>query len=631
LSVREERGAWLSAEKLENGGTSRFSMAYSSLRECVLDLERHGHLVRIAAPVDPYLELAEIQRRAYLQKAPALLFERVKGSPFPALANLFGTIDRARFVFRQTLEAVRQAVCLKANPADFLKAPHRFWKAPWAGLHALPVPSFGEVPVLYGRTTLDQLPQLTSWPMDGGPYITLPQVYTEDPDRPGILHSNVGMYRVQLGGNEFAPNGEVGLHYQIHRGIGVHHSRAVRRGQRLKVSIFVGGPPAHTLGAVMPLPEGFPEVVFNGMLAGRGFRYARVNGHLVSSDADFCLVGSIDPSAVKPEGPFGDHLGYYSLRHDFPVMRVEAVYHRKDAVWPLTVVGRPPQEDTTFGELIHEIAAPMVPVSVPGLVSMHAVDAAGVHPLLLAVGHERYVPYAPERRPQELLTVANAVLGFGQASLAKYLFIAAYEDEPNLDVHDIRAFFRHMLERLDFRRDLHFQTRTTMDTLDYSGTAVNEGSKLVLAAAGPKRRELRTTLPLGFELPDGFSEPRFCMEGVLAVRALGGSSAAEFCERSVGSQFEGVALVLLVDDSEFASRSLNNWLWVTFTRSNPSHDVEGFGSSVEHKHWGCVGPLVIDARRKPHHAPPLVEDPEVTRRVDALVAKGGPLHGILKA
>jgi 4-hydroxy-3-polyprenylbenzoate decarboxylase len=313
-------------------------------------------------------------------------------------------------------------------------------------------------------------------------------------------------------------------------------------------------------------------------------------------------------------------------------MEVEAVYHRRDAVWPLTVVGRPPQEDTTFGELIHEIAAPMVPVSVPGLVSMHAVDAAGVHPLLLAVGHERYVPYARERRPQEILTVANAVLGFGQASLAKYLFIAAYEDDPALDLHDIRSFFRHVLERIDFARDLHFQTRTTMDTLDYSGTGLNEGSKVVIAAAGAKRRSLATELPAGFRLPEGFSEPRFCMEGVLAVKVAGGMSpgASGFCLGMVDVPTGGLALVLLVDDSEFAARTLNNWLWVAFTRSNPSHDVDGIGSFVEHKHWGCIGPLVIDARTKPHHAPPLVEDPEITRRVDALMARGGALHGILR-
>jgi 4-hydroxy-3-polyprenylbenzoate decarboxylase len=365
------------------------------------------------------------------------------------------------------------------------------------------------------------------------------------------------------------------------------------------------------------------------MLAGRNFRYARANGHLVSADADFCIVGTVDPVAVKPEGPFGDHLGYYSLRHEFPVLEVEAVYHRRDAIWPLTVVGRPPQEDTTFGALIHELAQPMVPVSVPGLVSMHAVDAAGVHPLLLAVGHERYVPYARERVPQEILTVANAVLGFGQASLAKYLWIAAEEDAPGLDPHDVRAFFRHMLERVDFSRDLHFQTRTTMDTLDYSGTGMNEGSKLVVAAAGTARRRLGTQLPTGFRLPLGYSEPRFCMEGVLAVRVGVGGSGEQFCGEMEGVDLEGIALVLLVDDSEFAARAMENWLWVVFTRSNPSHDVYGVYSFTQNKHWGCRGPLVIDARIKAHHAPPLVEDPEVTKRVDALCARGGPLYEVL--
>ena len=232
----------------------------------------------------------------------------------------------------------------------------------------------------------------------------------------------------------------------------------------------------------MPLPEGLSELLFAGMLAGRRFRYAMLDGYLISADADFCITGTVT-TATKPEGPFGDHLGYYSLAHNFPVMTVDRVYHRNNAVWPFTVVGRPPQEDTSFGALIHGITAPMVPVSLPGVKALHAVDEAGVHPLLLCIGHERYVPY-DQRQPMELLTQANAVLGFNQCSLAKYLLIAAAEDNPDLDVNDLEAFFQHLLERLDLSRDLHFHTNVTMDTLDYSGPSLNRGSKLVMAAAG---------------------------------------------------------------------------------------------------------------------------------------------------
>jgi 4-hydroxy-3-polyprenylbenzoate decarboxylase len=354
------------------------------------------------------------------------------------------------------------------------------------------------------------------------------------------------------------------------------------------------------------------------------------------AEADFCIVGTVDPDRQLPEGPFGDHLGYYSLTHDFPVLNVERVYHREGAVWPFTVVGRPPQEDTCFGRIIHELTGPIIPTVVPGVHAVHAVDAAGVHPLLLAIGSERYVPYAQQRRPQELLTCANAILGQGQLSLAKYLLIVAKEDDPGLDIHDIPAFLRHLLERVDWQTDLHFQTCTTIDTLDYSGSGLNEGSKLVIAAAGPRRRVLPVELPGNLHLPDGFGEPRVVLPGVLAVEAgpypkgQEGTAVERFCLAFQPADMPSAfPLIVLVDDSAFAARTLNNFLWVTFTRSNPAADVHGVGAFTRQKHWGCDGPLVIDARIKPHHAPPLEEDPQVAKRVDALGAPGGPLHGII--
>jgi len=290
-----------------------------------------------------------------------------------------------------------------------------------------------------------------------------------------------------------------------------------------------------------------------------------------------------------------------------------------------------------FGELIHEIAAPMAGASVPGLHALHAVDAAGVHPLLLAQGSERYVPYA-ERRPQELLTIANALLGFGQASLAKYLFIIAREDNPELDIHDIAAFFRHLLERLDPARDLHFQTRVTMDTLDYTGYGFNEGSKVVFAAAGKKIRALSRKIPGTLRLPPGFRDPGVALPGAMTLSApdYGDEKKAERDIRRLltnlsgqKKSLQGFPLIVLTEDSEFAARTLNNFLWVTFTRSDPARDVRGAGESIHNKHWSCEGPIVIDARRKPFHAPPLEDDPKVLRRVQELGAAGGSLHGIL--
>lgn len=600
-------------------------MGYRNLRECLADLERTGQLVRIESEVDPNLEAAEIQRRVYVVGGPALLFTRVKGTPFPMASNLFGTLDRARFLFHDSLEAVRRLVELKADPGRALRQLWRYRGLPFL-LNRMRPKFVRRGPILARTCTLGQLPALKCWPLDGGPFITLPQVYTEHPDHPGWMKSNLGMYRVQLSGNEYAPGLEVGLHYQIHRGIGVHHAAAISQGEPLRVAVIVGGPPALALAAVMPLPEGLPEVAFAGVLGGRRLTMVRDGAFAFPAEADFVLLGRIDRTLTKPEGPFGDHLGYYSLAHPFPVMRVEKVYHRADAVWPFTVVGRPPQEDTTFGQLIHELTGPAIPALIPGLHAVHAVDAAGVHPLLLAIGSERYVPYAGRRTPQELLTTASAILGQGQLSLAKYLFICAKEDDPDLDIHDIPAFFRHVLERADWTTDLHFHTRTTIDTLDYSaGMGLNAGSKLVVAVAGPKRRELGTSVPSDLKLPGGFSEPRIAMPGIIVLQGA----------RSVSDGWESVAdasgslgsfpLIVVVDDAEFAARTLNNFLWVTFTRSDPANDVRGVGSFVDRKHWGCRGPLVIDARLKPHMPPPLESDPAVARRVDSLFAQNGPL------
>ena len=609
-------------------------MRYKSLKQCVDDLDRNDHLIRIEQEVDPHLEMAEIHRRVFQANGPAIYYANVKDSPFPAVSNLFGTLDRSRFLFRSTLRWVQRLIEAKADPVAFLRAPWRALGIASIAFHTLPK-KVRSGAVLRYSTSIDQLPQIQCWPDDGGPFVLLPQVYTEDPDRPGVMNANLGMYRIQLSGNEYIQNEEIGLHYQIRRDIGIHHANALRRGEPLRVSIFIGGPPAHTFSAVMPLPEGLSELIFAGGLAGRRFRYARRNAHVISTEADFVITGVVHPGETKPEGPFGDHLGYYSLAHDFPVLHVENVWHRKDAVYPFTVVGRPPQEDTAFGLLIHEITGPMVPVEIPGLKSINAVDAAGVHPLLIAIGSERYVPYR-ERQPQEILTLANALLGFGACSLAKYLFICAGEDNPHLNTRDIGSFFIHVLERVDWRRDLHFQTRTTMDTLDYSGTGFNEGSKVVVAAAGAKRRDLWREIPGGLALPDGFKNPAIALPGIAAIEGpdfkdadQGDKDVARLAETLASQSLDGLPLILIVNDSAFSSRTLNNFLWVTFTRSNPSHDIYGVDSFIEHKHWGCNGSLIIDARHKPHHAPPLVEDPRITKRIEALGASGGPLHGII--
>lgn len=613
-------------------------MGYKSLAECVYDLERHGHLIRVKEEVDPYLEMAAIHLRVYEKQGPAILFEHVKGSKFPAVSNLFGTLERSRFMFRDTIDKMKMMVDLKMDPMRALKNPWKYAGVSLNALSALPMKvGRRKAPVLHEQTTLKSLPQIVNWPMDGGPFITMPQVYTEDMSKPGIMQANLGMYRIQLAGNDYIADEEVGLHYQLHRGIGVHQTKANEQGRPLKVSIFVGGPPAHPLAAVMPLPEGLSEMIFAGALGNRRFRYFYdEEGFCISADADFVITGTVHPHENKPEGPFGDHIGYYSLAHPFPLMKVHKVYHRRDAIWSFTVVGRPPQEDTSFGELIHEISGPAIPKEIHGLHAVHAVDAAGVHPLLFAIGSERYTPYLKLKRPQEILTIANQVLGKNQLSLAKYLFITAYEDNPGLDIHNIASFFTHVLERIDTRRDLHFHTKTTIDTLDYTGEDLNAGSKVVFAAAGEKIRVLWNDLPSNLEMPRPFHHKKLVMPGILAVEGPAFSSydntqrlMLDYLKELERIDLKGIAMMVLCDDAGFAAENLHNFVWITFTRSNPSHDIYGVGAFTEYKHWGCTGPVIIDARTKPHHAPPLVKDPKIEKKVDAMGRQGGALHGII--
>jgi 4-hydroxy-3-polyprenylbenzoate decarboxylase len=597
-------------------------MAYTSLEECLLDLEKNGQLIRIKEEVDPHLEMAAIHLRIHEAGGKAILFEKVKGSKYRAVSNIFGTLERSEFIFRNTLGHVRNLIELKNNPIEAIKKPFKNIATLVAGFKALPLKNAINKPVLFEEIRIEDIPQIVHWPMDGGAYVTLPQVYTEDIDKPGIMNGNMGMYRIQLSGNDYVLNEEIGLHYQLHRGIGVHQTKANKKGQPLKVSIFVGGPPAHSVAAVMPLPEGLGEATFAGALGGRRFRYTYKDGFCISTDADFVITGTVEPLQNKPEGPFGDHLGYYSLKHDFPVMKVHKVYARKNAIWPFTVVGRPPQEDTSFGQLIHSITGSALQNEIPGLKEVNAVDAAGVHPLLLAIGSERYTPYTPATQPAEILTIANHILGTGQLSLAKFLFITA-DAENKIDTHDIERYFSHLLERINLQRDIHFYTNTTIDTLDYSGTSINSGSKVVFASNGIVKRLLGKIVP-------GFLNKYNCkliMPGILSMQLTPFTTYAAAHEelavlidtlKTHTEELDVFPIIILSDDAGFAAEKLNNFLWVAFTRTNPSHDIYGINSFTENKHWGCTS-VIFDARIKPHHAPPLILDEKVESRVDAIL------------
>ncbi|MCF0215080.1 MAG: UbiD family decarboxylase [Fibrobacteraceae bacterium] len=592
---------------------------YTSLKQALLDLEKNGMLKRVYQEVDPNLEMAAIAQAAYAAQGPALLFEKVKGSRFSAVCNLFGTEKRTQFLFRHTIESTKTAVQFKSNPIDFFKTPSpaKMIQAAKAGISSLPKRVSAHHMKHFQECALSDLPQIKCWPMDGGAFLTLPQVASRPSENSSIMATNVGMYRIQISGNDYILNKECGLHYQIKRDIARHHQKALEENRPLKVSIFLGGPPAHTMAAIMPMPENLSELIFAGMLSGRRFRYFIHNGYIVSADADFCILGEV-AKGLKPEGPFGDHVGYYSGCHDFPYLKVYKVLCKKDAIYPFTVVGRPPQEDTSFGQFIHQITKPMVPASLPGVCAVHAVDAAGVHPLCLALGSESFKPFDKDREPMELLKTANALLGFNQVSLTKYLMIAAKEDAPNLDVNHVGAFFAHMLERIHFNRDLHFQTSTTVDTLDYTGSSLNHGSKLVLVAAGSPCRTLRNNADdlLSLNLPKGFDGVKVVMEGILAIQGAGlvQNLAIALENWEYRENYPWISIVDKLNDI----KNFDDFLWITFTRSDPAKDVSGVSPQFCHKHFTIASPMIVDARIKPHHQKPLERPLDVEKRAQQI-------------
>lgn len=584
-----------------------------SLHQSIIDdLRARGDLKIISEEVDPHLQMPDLHLIEFEKKGSALLFQKVKGTKYACSSNLFGDINRSKAYFGKALARMQTLVQLKLDPLSFLKSPWKLVSLIPSFWHALPKKvSFNSS--AWEKVKISDLPLIHHWPQDGGAFITLPQVYTEDPEKPGVMNANLGMYRIQLTGNDYIQDQEIGLHYQLHRGIGVHQTKWNALGKPMKVSIFVGGHPAHTFAAVMPLPEGISELTMAGILAQRRFRYSIKDDYVISEDADFVITGEVYPGETKPEGPFGDHLGYYSLKHPFPVLKVHQVWAKKEGIWPFTVVGRPPQEDTQFGALVHLVAGKALPNEIPGLCEVNAVDEAGVHPLLLAIGKERYTPYQEINRPQELLTIGNHILGKGQLSLAKYLWIANQQDNPHLSTHQMEAFFIHMLERVSWARDVHFYTQTTIDTLDYSGDELNGGSKVLIAAVGGVRRALsvdcslyRTMIPsacvvmkgvlaVPFEEFTNYQQEQIKVEAFLA-------SLKGIHEQGFSDAFP---LLVLCDDASFVAQHISNFLWVAFTRSDPAKDIYGIASFTKHKHWGCNGALVIDARLKPHLAPVL--------------------------
>ena len=560
-------------------------MSFPDLRAFLDQLRRDGDLAVVEATVDARLEAAEIHRRVIAANGPALLFTHVQGSDVPLVTNLFGTRRRAELAFgARPLELVRRIAALAR---DILPpTAGKLWGARDVLRDALRIGtrrrSSGPVTEVVTRDVrLDRLPVITCWPEDGGPFVTLPLVYTEHPEGHG---SNLGMYRLQVHDAR-----TTGMHCQIGKGGGFHHAVAEARGEALPATVFLGGPPALILAAIAPLPENVPELMLASLLAGRKLPLVPGPGaHRLVADAEIALVGRVPAGVRRPEGPFGDHYGYYSLRHDYPVFEVEWMARRRDAIYPATVVGKPRQEDFFIGDLLQELLSPLFPLVMPGVRDLWSYGETGYHSLAATVVRERYA--------REAMGSALRILGEGQLSLTKFLLVT---DQP-VDLRDFPATLEHLLARTHPQTDLYVLGNTSMDTLDYTGPAVNRGSKGIWLGLGPAVRELPREFRPAVPPPSGVTDVRVFCGGCLVVGGPSFASDPGAAQRIAShAAFAGWPLLVLTDEPARAARSSMNFLWTTFTRFEPAADVHASSQRIVRNHLAYEPPILIDARLKP--------------------------------
>lgn len=571
-------------------------------------LKQENELLEITEEIDPYLELAEIQRRVVNQKGKAVLFQKVKGTSFPVATNLYGSQKRIDLAFGKKPETFIQNAVQTAQ--DFF--PPNFKKIWQAKDLISPLLNVGRKKVINGNilknqhspAKLNQLPQLHCWPEDGGAFITLPLVYTESPISG---KSNLGMYRIQL----FNEN-QCGMHIQIHRGGGFHYFEAEQKSQSLPVHIYIGGPPALTIAAILPLPEDVPEVLFASLLLGEKLKYVErkdLSSLPILADADFCLIGDIPPFERKPEGPFGDHYGYYSLQHDYPFVNVKHLLYQNDAIYPATVVGRPPQEDHYIACYLQDLLKPFIHMVMPQVKEVWAYEESGVHSLAGAIVKDRY--------PREALTTAMRILGEGQLSLSKVLMVT----DQDCDVRNFREFFEVLLERIDFEQDIFILSNISQDTLDYTGPKVNEGSKAIFLGLGDEKRQLPEHFSGEFQ-NSVFTHAQVFCPGALAVEGpayQNNDGVAELLTKE--NVISNWPFVVLVDDASATTQNTEDFIWHVFTRFEPAADLYAKEINANRYHFGLTPPVVIDCRMKPWYPKVLESDPDVVKRLEPILQK----------
>ncbi len=574
---------------------------HKNLRSFIEVLHGENELIEIEAPVDPFLEIAEIHRRVIERQGKALLFKNVKNSKFPVVTNLFGTAKRIDLAFgKKPQELVKKAV--EMIEVLLPPKPKELWNFRDLAFSALKLGTkkVRRAPILEvcnQPANLEELPLLQLWHEDGGHFITLPLVYTESPSSG---KHNLGMYRIQRYDAR-----TTGIHWQIHKGGGFHYLEAEQRNESLPVTIFLGGAPAMILSAIAPLPEDIPELVLASVLADGKIETVEnplKGGHRLIGEAEFAICGRVQPFARRPEGPFGDHYGYYSLTHDYPVFEAEAIFHRRDAIYPATIVGKPRQEDFFIGDYLQELLSPLFPVVMPAVKDLWSYGETGFHSLAAAVVKERYA--------REALGAGFRILGEGQLSLTKFLMLT---DKPQ-NLRDFKSLFEYILERVDWASDFFIFDRTAFDTLDYASGKINHGSKAMLVGVGEAKRKL----PREFrgELPNYVKRAEVFCGGCLVLEGSSFEDDEKQADRIAKSgKFDDFQIVVLHDDADYA-KSTDKFLWATWTRFNPSTDIFAKEISIKNNHIVYDAPIVIDARTKPWYPKEVEPREDIVKLVD---------------
>lgn len=575
-------------------------------------LDAAGELHRVSVEVDPELEICEIATRVVKQKGPALLFERVKGSPYPLAIGVFASAKRLEIALGRTPEEIGQEIgetIARLNPPSLAgvwrsrKFLARATNMRVKHTRIAPAQEIIEEP------DLGRLPILKCWPGDAGRFLTFPLIITTGR---GGRERNVGLYRMQV----YSHN-ETGMHWQIQKGGGFHHHAAEAEGRPLEVAVALGADPILTMAAMWPLPEGLDEVAFSGLLRGRPARMTRAAtlGIDVPADADFVLEGIVPAHTRRLEGPFGDHYGHYSGAAQFPLFRLQKVTRRRHPIYLAAVVGKPPQEDMYLGNSVQEIFTPFARMTRPEIRDLWSYYEGGFHTLLALSMESRY--------KKEGVKSALGLLGEGQLSLSKAVLVVDHRTNPR----DFRALLRAIREHFKPSRDFLLLPGTSMDTLDFAGHGLNLGSKMVIDATGTLGPFPPPGVSPGGGPPDTLPNPRDTVEAVIGhaylestllvvkVRPGGPGDGRRVLERLLARPELGFLKLIAVVSDDVALDDLESTIWGIFTRFDPALDVTFRSCELRGACPVYDGPLGIDATMKPGYPEPLVMDPDIVERV----------------